>query len=114
MIGLAEKGFANIEVTVTGHAGTQLDARAWDRGRGVVGRDGGHRKEPFPFPAHSRGCPILRLGRAACARTHRHRPAAPEAAVAPLARGADRDESVDALLRTTQAVTIIRSGGLPP
>ena len=113
MIGLAEKGFANIEVTVTGTPGhSSMPGRGTAAGA-LSAVMTAIEKNRFP----ARLTPVV-------ARFF--------ASVAPHARGVigialrllkplwlllrgvvTADESVDALLRTTQAVTILRSGEVP-
>ncbi|MGA2975282.1 MAG: M20/M25/M40 family metallo-hydrolase [Spirochaetia bacterium] len=113
MIGIAEKGFANIEIVVEGKPGHSAMP-----GRGTVPGAlaavvAGIEKKPFParltptaarffraLAPHARGAIRLAL--------RFLRP------LWPLLKGAlTADPSVDSLLRTTQAVTIIKTGQVP-
>ena len=110
MIGLAEKGFANIEVTVTGTPGhSSMPGRGTAAGAlsAVIAAI-----EKNRFPA--RLTPVVARFFASVAPHARGAIGIALRLLKPLwllLRGAlTADESVDALLRTTQAVTIIRSG----
>ena len=110
MIGLAEKGFANIEVTVTGRPGhSSMPGRGTAAGA-LSTAIAAIEKNRFP----PRLTPVVARFFASVAPYARGHLGIALRLLKPLwlfLRGAlTADESVDALLRTTQAVTIIRSG----
>jgi carboxypeptidase PM20D1 len=113
MIGLAEKGFANIEVTVTGRPGhSSMPGRGTAAGA-VSAVMAAIEKNRFP----PRLTPVVARFFASVAPHARGAIGIALRLLKPLwlfLRGAvTADESVDALLRTTQAVTMIRSGEVP-
>jgi len=110
MIGLAEKGFANIEVTVTGRPGhSSMPGRGTAAGA-LSAAIAAIERNRFPL----RLTPVVARFFASVAPYARGPVGIALRLLKPLwlfLRGAlTADESVDALLRTTQAVTIIRSG----
>ncbi len=113
MIGVAEKGFANIEVRVAGAAGhSSMPGRGTAAGalsRALAAIE----KKRFP----PRLTPVVARFFAAIAPQARGGIGIALRLLRPLwflLRGAlTADSSVDALLRTTQAVTILRSGEVP-
>ena len=113
MIGLAEKGLANIEVTVTGTPGhSSMPGRGTAAGA-LAAVIASIEKDRFP----PRLIPVVARFFASIAPHARGAISVALRLLKPLwllLRGAvTADESVDALLRTTQAVTMLRSGEVP-
>jgi carboxypeptidase PM20D1 len=110
MIGLAEKGFANIEVSVTGRPGhSSMPGRGTAAGA-LSAVMAAIEKNRFP----ARLTPVVARFFASIAPHARGAIGMALRLVKPmwflLRRVVTADESVDALVRTTQAITIIRSG----
>ncbi len=113
MIGLAEKGFANVEVVVTGRPGhSSMPGRGTAAGA-LSAVMAAIEKNPFPL----RLTPVVARFLASIAPHAKGAIGVALRLVKPLwllLRGAlSADASVDALLRTTQAVTMMRAGEVP-
>ncbi len=110
LIGVAEKGYANVEIAVKGKAGHSSMPGKGTAAGALAAIVAALEKKPFParltdttkrffraLAPHARGArgPILRLVKP----------------LWPLAKGIlTKDSATDALLRTTQAVTVLRAG----
>jgi carboxypeptidase PM20D1 len=110
MVGLAEKGFANIEIIVGGKAGHSAMPGRGTAAGALSAAVAAIERQRFPLRLTPT---VARFFRSLAPHTKGPMKAALRLVrpLWPLLRGAlSQDRSIDALLRTTQAVTILRSG----
>ena len=111
MVGIAEKGFANVELVVEGRAGHSSTPGSGTSAGALAAVVAAIESRRFPArltPAVQR---FLRALAPHAGGVLRPGPEVPPTALAAFsAAGLSADPSMDALIRTTQAVTILRAG----
>jgi carboxypeptidase PM20D1 len=110
MVGVAEKGFANVEIVVDGKAGHSAMPGKGTAAGALSAAVAAIERQRFPLRLTPT---VARFFRSLAPHTKGPLKAALKLVrpLWPLLRGPlSRDRSIDALLRTTQAVTILRSG----